>query len=536
MANTKLNILKHPRQLLLVISVLVAAAVLFSASKAQAAACAAPSTDMGSVTSTVNITTAGTYRAWSRIMSGTASTDNSYMLEIDGNTCYTVGDLAGMPAGSWQWVDYQNGTTTSKINVSLTAGNHTIKMIGREDGVKLDRVIFATDTSCTPVNDGSNCVTVPDTTNPTASISSPAANSKHRGTISVTASVSDNSGTVSKVELYADNCSGTPVATVNNPSGSTVNLSWNTAAAPVPSNNTHNLYVKAYDPSNNSVCSSAVSVLVDNAAPSPVSLTAPTAGQTISNTFTITASATDNTNGSGIASVQFILDNNAASPINTDTVSPYSYSWNTSSIPNGTHTLQVKATDTVGNTTTTANVSFTISNSTTPADTEDPTTSITTPVNNAILLYGNNTVNVSASDNVGVTQVELYIDGVLKATDVASPFVFSVSTSGLSNGTHSMTTKAYDAAGRTGNSAAVSITINTNYTNPGDVDGQPLGGSRTKYVDIIDLSTLLTNYPCSAPVTCANPTGAGNRTKGDLDSNGIINIIDLSILLTNYGT
>ena len=74
------------------------------------------------------------------------SSNNSYLLEIDGNTCYTVGDSA-ITANTWTWVDYRDGNSSSKINVALTADNHTIKMIGREADVKLDRVIFATDTS-----------------------------------------------------------------------------------------------------------------------------------------------------------------------------------------------------------------------------------------------------------------------------------------------------------------------------------------------------------------------------------------------------
>jgi streptogramin lyase len=143
----------------LLILPLLAVGLLYSTSTVHAAACTPPATDLGSVTSTLNISTSGTYRIWSRIMTGTASTDNSYLLEVDGSSCYTVGDNNAIPANTWTWVDYQNGATTTKLDISLTAGSHTIKMIGKESGVKIDRIIAASDTSCVPSGVGDNCVT-----------------------------------------------------------------------------------------------------------------------------------------------------------------------------------------------------------------------------------------------------------------------------------------------------------------------------------------------------------------------------------------
>ncbi len=91
-------------------------------------------------------------------MTGTTGTDNSYSLEIDGGTCYTVGDNNAIPTNTWTWVDYRDGTTASKLDLNLTAGNHTVKLIGRESAVKVDRVIAAADTTCVPNGVGDNCV------------------------------------------------------------------------------------------------------------------------------------------------------------------------------------------------------------------------------------------------------------------------------------------------------------------------------------------------------------------------------------------
>lgn len=92
------------------------------------------------------------------------------------------------------------------------------------------------------------------------------------------------------------------------------------------------------------------------------------------------------------------------------------------------------------------------------SDTQPPTTSITSPANGATV-SATTAVNASATDNVGVTKVEFYLDGVLKNTDTSSPYSWSWDTTTASNGTHALTSKAYDAAGNIGTSAAVSVTV-----------------------------------------------------------------------------
>jgi hypothetical protein len=73
---------------------------------------------------------------------------------------------------------------------------------------------------------------------------------------------------------------------------------------------------------------------------------------------------------------------------------------------------------------------------------------------------GTITFTADASDNVGVTKVEFYVDGVLKGTDTASPWTYAFNSSGVANGTHSLTAKAYDAAGNSATSAAVNFSVN----------------------------------------------------------------------------
>src|SRR5439155_23694792 len=103
---------------------------------------------------------------------------------------------------------------------------------------------------------------------------------------------------------------------------------------------------------------------------------------------------------------------------------------------------------------------FDLSNlSAAPADTTAPTTSITSPSDGASV-SGSVTISVSASDNVGITKVDLLVDGSVAGTMTSSPYALLWDTTRSPNGTHTLQTKAYDAAGNIGLSATVSVSVN----------------------------------------------------------------------------
>jgi thermitase len=72
---------------------------------------------------------------------------------------------------------------------------------------------------------------------------------------------------------------------------------------------------------------------------------------------------------------------------------------------------------------------------------------------------GTITATVSASDDVGVAKVELYLDGVLFAADAISPYTFIWDTAQSGDGPHTLTAVAYDAAGNSAASAPVSVSV-----------------------------------------------------------------------------
>ncbi len=94
--------------------------------------------------------------------------------------------------------------------------------------------------------------------------------------------------------------------------------------------------------------------------------------------------------------------------------------------------------------------------SATPKDTIAPTVSISSPANGAKI--GNGTyISASSSDNVGVKKMEVYIDGVIKASSVTNSIAYTWTSYYAAAGSHLIAIKAYDAAGNVGQ-ASVSVT------------------------------------------------------------------------------
>jgi RHS repeat-associated protein len=180
-----------------------------------------------------------------------------------------------------------------------------------------------------------------------------------------------------------------------------------------------------------------------------VSVTRPSPGvQVNGNAVQVNADAFDDRR---VEIVEFFADGNS---IGTDASAPYSVNWNSTTAANGSHSLTARATDDAGNQTTSAALSVTVGNSATP------TTSITSPTGGSVT--GTVIVNANASDDLAVTKVEFYADGVPFATDTSGPYSASWNTLDPAlpayDGVHTLTTKAYDAHAQVTTSAPVNVT------------------------------------------------------------------------------
>ena len=94
-----------------------------------------------------------------------------------------------------------------------------------------------------------------------------------------------------------------------------------------------------------------------------------------------------------------------------------------------------------------------------PPDTTNPNVSLSAPSSGSTV-SGSISVTATASDNVGVVGVQFLLDGVnLGSEDTTAPYSVSWDTTTASNGPHTLTARARDAAGNTATSAGVSVTV-----------------------------------------------------------------------------
>src|SRR5262249_39834073 len=93
-------------------------------------------------------------------------------------------------------------------------------------------------------------------------------------------------------------------------------------------------------------------------------------------------------------------------------------------------------------------------------DVTAPSVSITAPASGATVSASVN-VTADASDNVGVAGVQFLLDGIpLGAEDSIAPYTISWATTSTTNGAHTLTARARDAAGNTTTSSPTSVTVN----------------------------------------------------------------------------
>jgi subtilisin family serine protease len=272
-----------------------------------------------------------------------------------------------------------------------------------------------------------------DTVAPTTSLTSPADGSILKGAVTLQATASDVYG-VTKVEFYLDgNLLGTDTT-------SPYSASWDTLTVPSGS---YVLESRAHDITGNVGTSAPVAVFADNAAPA-VSFTAPDSGAAVHGTVALQVSASDN---HAVARVELY---EGATLIGIDTTAPYSVSWDTSLVSEGNHALTAKAYDAAGN--------LGSAYATLRVDNTVPAVAITSPAQGATV-FVQTTLSANASDNHAVARVDFYDGSTFIGTDTTAPYSVTWKTTLVSRGAHTLTARAYDAAGNLATSAGVTVQV-----------------------------------------------------------------------------
>ena len=249
----------------------------------------------------------------------------------------------------------------------------------------------------------------------------------------------------------------------------------------------------------------------DTQAPA-VAISSPEYNNTVSGNVLVEVAASDD---SGVS--QVVLYANGQS-VGTDSTAPYQFSWNTSQVADGNVTLTAYAYDAAGNTGISSGLTVNVDNQPDNVDTSAPVVSIISPSAGTNTISGTVKISVSASDDTGVTDVALYVNGQIAGTDSSAPYEFNWDSTRVPDGNVTFVAHAYDAANNKGTSSTVTATVDNQLeivdnTAPGvsisnPADGSAVSGTVSIYanasdaVGVTELSVYVDNrLKCSVAST-----------------------------------
>jgi chitinase len=291
----------------------------------------------------------------------------------------------------------------------------------------------------------------PDTTPPLVAIIYPVNGQPVSGTVRIAVEAADETE-LSHVNLKID---GVARAQMKDPP---FIYDWDTS--PVADNQDHSLIAIASDKSGNTTISPGVLVrvvagpLADTLAP-VINLVHPISGSTVKDTVVIVPQIIED---GTIDRVEYYIDGRLKFTTNQ---TPYQFNWDVSDLMNGSnHSIFARAFD-INQNNSYSNVLSVIVESQNIVDNIPPVVSISYP---SAGMTVSDTVSIlaSASDNIAIDRLELYVDGNLYSTLNQSPWRFSWDVTGyISGSTHSIYIIAYDTNQNQTTSTIVGVTVQT---------------------------------------------------------------------------
>jgi hypothetical protein len=259
-----------------------------------------------------------------------------------------------------------------------------------------------------------------------------------------------------------------------------------------------------------------------------VLVTAPLADALVGGVVAVSVNALDR---SGISRVELYQDGTLAA---TATVAPYQFSWDTTKISSGPHTLKAVAYN-LSNVTASANLNLTVG--------RPPVVTITAPDSRDLTLVTSITLTATVvTDNAGVQSVQFFENGTrLGDGSPSGPGAWSFVWNGVAGGTYAITVTATDTNGLVSTTAPMTIVVHNPVVSAGGIlnaatltGGQSIAsgslvsifgadlaqstlsaGPRRLPTSLSDTSVLVTGketagqgfaYTLNAPITFASPS------------------------------
>jgi hypothetical protein len=313
-----------------------------------------------------------------------------------------------------------------------------------------------------------------DNTDPTVTLTAPG--SPLGGTITLASTTDDGSGSgvASVAYQYRTSPSGTWTAACSS-STAPFSCSWAT-----PATGSYDLRAIATDGVNRAATSAVVSARqVDNTAPSSATISNP--GSPLRGSVTLSGTGADAHSGLALMRFEYRLGAGAwTTACSSPAPAPYSCSWDTTAVADGTYNVRSVAVDNAGNSTSSAAVTGRI------VDNTGPTVAVTSPG----MFRGTTTVGATATDPRGVAGLVIQWSPAganswtTLCTDTSSPYSCPWNAGALADGSYDLRSIAQDNIGNQSTSATVSATVNN--TGPTGTDIQGTNGGVNDKLDTGD--------------------------------------------------
>src|SRR3972149_6429072 len=225
--------------------------------------------------------------------------------------------------------------------------------------------------------------------------------------------------------------------------------------------------VRAADGAGNIGSYNTARTVIIDATPPTVTITNPQNGADVTTSFTVKVDSSDNV---AINKIELYLDGTF---YGQKTTLPYDFALDADTMSAGTHEIKAVSIDSSGNSNFAIITINAVRNS---SDTIPPTVTITNPSGGSTV-SGMVTVSASATDNVAISSVELYVNNVLYNKKTTSPSDFSLDTKNLPSGSNILKAKAFDSSNNS-NEKSITVLVSNTSLPPSISITNPLNGAQ----------------------------------------------------------